>query len=268
MTHRFASEYRAMARDSLRGKWRIAILVSFVASLLGGNIASENIFSGSSDSSDAISSRIGFEGVLIVLAVCAAVVVIALFISGVCRLGYATFNLDLVDGKEVSLKTLFSHVDNLMPAFRLEGLRCIYLILWTLLFIIPGIVKGYSYALSPYLMAENPNWSATDCLDESRRLMNGRKWNLFCLDLSFIGWVLLCALPLIFVGAIPEFSRTYIPRLSLLLWSLPALALSFAGEVVLAAYQEAAWAHFCRDIIPAKREPSLPEAEPFSDNSF
>ena len=64
------------------------------------------------------------------------------------------------------------------------------------LLVIPGIVKTYSYAMTPYIMSEHPSLTANEAITESRRIMDGNKWRLFCLDFSFIGWELLCSLPL------------------------------------------------------------------------
>ena len=66
--------------------------------------------------------------------------------------------------------------------------------LWSLLFFIPGIIKSYSYALAEFISRENPEKTATECLDESKELMNGHKMDLFLFDLSFIGWHILSAL--------------------------------------------------------------------------
>ncbi len=70
----------------------------------------------------------------------------------------------------------------------------LYLFLWSLLCIIPGIVKGYSYRLVPYLLAENPDMTADEAITLSRQMMNGQKMNAFAYDLSFIGWALLSVL--------------------------------------------------------------------------
>lgn len=70
-------------------------------------------------------------------------------------------------------------------------LRDIFLILWTLLFIIPGIVKGYSYRMVPFILRDNPELTASQVITRSRKLMNGQKWNMFVFDLSYIGWFLL-----------------------------------------------------------------------------
>ncbi len=71
----------------------------------------------------------------------------------------------------------------------------LYLIGWTLLFIIPGIVKGYAYAMVPYILADNPEIGSKRAIDLSNKMTDGEKWNMFVLDLSFIGWYLLGMLP-------------------------------------------------------------------------
>ena len=69
-----------------------------------------------------------------------------------------------------------------------------FLQLWFLLLIMPGIVKGFSYAMTTYIAVDHPDWTATQCITESRRIMYGNKWRYFCLNISFIGWHLLAML--------------------------------------------------------------------------
>lgn len=85
--------------------------------------------------------------------------------------------------------------------FLLWLLKTLFLILWTLLLIIPGIIKGYSYALAEYIQVDDENKDWKHCIDESRRMMDGHKWELFVLDLSFIGWYIVGLLCL-FVGVL------------------------------------------------------------------
>ena len=73
-------------------------------------------------------------------------------------------------------------------------LKDLYEFLWSMLFIIPGIIKSYSYWMVPYLTADNPNLSASRAFEISKKTMKGDKWHTFVLQLSFIGWVLLCIL--------------------------------------------------------------------------
>ena len=66
-----------------------------------------------------------------------------------------------------------------------------YVMLWTLLLYVPGIVKALAYSMTEYIAVDHPDWSANQCITESRRLMDGHKWRYFCLNLSFFGWFIL-----------------------------------------------------------------------------
>jgi len=70
----------------------------------------------------------------------------------------------------------------------LSLVTALYTFLWSLLFVIPGIVKFYSYAMAPYILHDDPSRDGQYCLEESKKMMQGNKWQLFCLDFSFIGW--------------------------------------------------------------------------------
>lgn len=78
--------------------------------------------------------------------------------------------------------------------------RDLFTVLWTLLFIIPGIVKSYEYQMIPYLLADNPQMTKEQAFEESKRMIQGQKWKAFVLDLSFIGWNILSALTLGILG--------------------------------------------------------------------
>ena len=79
-------------------------------------------------------------------------------------------------------------------------LRDLFTCLWSLLFVIPGIIKHYSYRMVPYILADDPTIGGKDAITLSRQMMNGHKWNTFVLDLSFIGWELLSALTVGLLG--------------------------------------------------------------------
>ena len=119
----------------------------------------------------------------------------------------------------------------------------------SLLLFIPGVVKAYSYAMTPYIMAEHPGLTANEAITESRRIMDGNKWRLFCLDLSFLGWELLCTLPML-IGFSLVFAFTHSADTVLVLLILLSIPLS-AGFFFLHPYEEAAWAIFYRDITAA-----------------
>lgn len=76
----------------------------------------------------------------------------------------------------------------------------LYTALWSMLFVVPGIVKGYSYSLAMYIKSENPNIPASKAIELSTRMTNGHKMDLFVLDMSFIGWAILSAFTLNILG--------------------------------------------------------------------
>ena len=84
-------------------------------------------------------------------------------------------------------------------------------LLWLFLFIVPGVVKAYEYSMIPYLLAENPNLSADEAFSLSKQMTTGQKMDLFVLDLSFIGWIILglicCGIGILFVLPYPEATR-------------------------------------------------------------
>ena len=257
---KYAEDFRAIARDALRGNWPTAILTGFVASLMGACIATA--WGGNSNASERNSSAKVFIqdfrathfwenfGTLIMIGIGILVVwvIVTLIISGAGKLGYATFNLKLVDHKAVSLSDLFSQFHRLGTGFCMNFLLALYTILWTLLFIIPGIIKEYSYAMTPYILAEHPELSVNEAITRSREIMDGNKWRLFCLGFSFIGWSLLCALPVLLALTPIVHMAHRADSLVPLLWLIPASIPSFIGYLFLRPYQEAAYAAFYRDV--------------------
>lgn len=245
---KYAADFRSIARNALRGRWLVAVLTAFVASLIGAQIAAGG--SGSSSSSensgidlteylnaDVVKLLKTALGVLVVWAVIA--LIIALVIGGAGKLGYARFNLNLVDGKEARFTDLFSQFHRIGDGFIMNLLLGLYVFLWSLLFVIPGIIKSLSYAMTPYILSEHPEYGANYAISLSREMMDGNKFRLFCLSFSFIGWSLLCALPTIAAAA------------SLLTGSfllLPLILVSAIGSLFLDAYIEAAHAAFYREI--------------------
>ena len=109
--------------------------------------------------------------------------------------GFTIFILNTVNGTEASLWNLLDGFSSFFRIIWLSILSSVFVFLWSLLLIVPGIIAVYKYRLALYLLLENPNMRAIDCLRESKRLMRGHKWQLFVLDLSFIGWFILCGIP-------------------------------------------------------------------------
>lgn len=202
-----AKDFRQKAREALIGKWGLAVGTGFVASLLGAYTAfSGGGGSSSSSSSNAVDNALESSSIpdsvilmiaMIILVVSMVIIAVALMrfiIGGAITLGYVKFNLDMVDGQTPKFTDLFSQFHRFGDGFVMQLLRSIFIALWTLLFIIPGIIASYRYAMTPYILYENPGMSASDAIKESKYLMDGNKWRLFCLNFSFIGWDLLAVL--------------------------------------------------------------------------
>lgn len=202
---------KRIALEALSGRWRVACLTTFVASLLGGTImvAGGGGGGGSSSSSSDVSSSYGdygFESIssvdlesiiavlLVVFGILSILALVSIILGGATKYGYAKFLFKLLNKEEVAVSDLFSEYSRIGSGFVMNLLTGIYLVLWTLLFFPVGIVKSFSYALTPYIMAENPNVGANEAITMSREMMNGHKGSLFLLKLSFIGWALLLVL--------------------------------------------------------------------------
>ena len=99
--------------------------------------------------------------------------------------------LNLANGKKPEIVDAFSGFNIYVRSLCVYFYMQLFTWLWSLLFIIPGIVKSYSYAMAPYIALENPELGHLDCVTKSKEMMEGHKAELFVLDLSFIGWILL-----------------------------------------------------------------------------
>ena len=115
-----------------------------------------------------------------------------IFIAAPLQIGWILILFGLTEGVKPEVSTIFDGFAIYGKALLLYILTAIYVMLWSLLFFIPGFVKAYSYSMAPYILAENQNMTASEAINESRRIMNGHKMDLFVLELSFIPWLLLC----------------------------------------------------------------------------
>ena len=188
---------RAIAREKLRGNWGKSVLAGLLAYWLGGLIAGTGSINLNFVEDIAEELPAELLSVLVTLAVSVLLVGIVNFIiGGTIQLGYAKFLLSQHDGKDYSVGDLFSQFHRFGTGFAQAFLRNLYIILWTLLFIIPGLIKTYSYAMTPFILADHPEMTAGEAITASRKLMDGHKGELFVLGLSFFGWGLLCVITL------------------------------------------------------------------------
>ena len=171
------TNYKNRALSALENKWGNFVAITFVYGLIMGIT---QVLSGDKDS-PAILHLIGL--VLFILAL-------------PLTWGYQTLFLGAVRGGEATAKDLFEGYNKELFSRVLTTtlLYYVYVFLWSLLLLIPGCIKAYSYAMTPYILKDNPEMKNNAAIEESMRMMDGHKLELFLLDLSFIGWALLSLL--------------------------------------------------------------------------
>lgn len=221
------SELKYDARRALSGNWLIAIIAAIIAGLLGASVLnnattsydySYEDFEESEDVENDITSMIPDEvlvfigAVVTVFAIAGLIYAIIMFtIGSVVSIGYCRFNMDLIDGIRPSIGTLFSAFGQIKTAIAVRLLTGVLVGIGYIFLIVPGIILSYSYSMATFIMADNPYLTTTEVLRESRMLMKGNKLRLFCLHLSFIGYILLCILTLGigFIWLTPYMNATY-----------------------------------------------------------
>lgn len=144
---------------------------------LNGNLGISFLAEIAGDAITAIACAIPFGGLLV---------------AGPLSVGQATIYMKNTDHEKPGFLDLFSSFkENFGETFLLGIVKGIFIFLWSMLFIIPGIIKCYSYAITEYLMARETDLTAMEAIQKSRALMKGNKMRLFLLQMSFIGWILL-----------------------------------------------------------------------------
>ena len=171
------SEYKNMALDSLEGKWTKAAVASLIAFLILE-------VAGSSPSLlvDPVPGMVG-RGIVTILLLPLA-------------WGYLVYFLLLIREENIDYERLFDGFSQYVRITLAELLKGIYVLLWLFLLIIPGFVKSYSYAMTEFILKDNPEISGEDAICRSMKMMQGHKMQLFLLDLSMIGWLILSFLTL------------------------------------------------------------------------
>lgn len=117
-------------------------------------------------------------------------------VMGAFTLTYALISLKVVDRQELSIEDAFSGFRNFVNALGLFFWQQLWVFLWSLLLIIPGIIKAYSYSMCFYVLADHPDIGICEALNKSKRITKGYKMDLFILSLSFLGWGILSVLTL------------------------------------------------------------------------
>lgn len=171
------SEYKDMALRSLEGNWTKAVVASLIAFLIME-------IAGSSPSFfvDPVPGMV-WQGVITIMLL-------------PLTWGYTVFFLRMAREENTDYVRLFDGFSQYVRITLAELLKGIYVLLWMLLLIIPGIVKDYSYAMTEFILKDHPEMSGEEAICQSMKMMQGHKMQLFLLDLSMIGWFILSCLTL------------------------------------------------------------------------
>lgn len=138
--------------------------------------------------------------------------IISLLLAGAVALGFNTLILALSRREPTQISQLLSGFDRFATALAAYLLQAIFIFLWMLLLIIPGIIAAYSYAMTFYILADDKSIGALEAIRKSKEMMRGNKWKLLCLSFRFFWWMLLSILTL-GIG---------------LIWLIPYMSVSFA----------------------------------------
>lgn len=154
-----ASDFRKIARDKCKGEWGTAIITYLLMGVLVG--------------------------------VSAAVFIGPILLTGPLTLGFTIVIMKIMRGEKAQITDLFEGFNDFVRAFLLWFTNTILVALWSILFVIPGIIKQFAYSMSFYILRDNPELDFNEARKQSIAMMRGNKWRLFCLNFSFIGWYIL-----------------------------------------------------------------------------
>ncbi|MBR5155574.1 MAG: DUF975 family protein [Clostridia bacterium] len=138
-------------------------------------------------------------------------IISSIFITPAFSLSIVLVYLKVADGKTPVAGDAFEGFYDFWSAFKVTFFVNLFTTLWSLLFIVPGIIKSFSYSMAMYILAENKGMSALEAINKSKAMMDGKKMDLFVLGLSFIGWSLLCFITfgIASIWVVPYMSATY-----------------------------------------------------------
>lgn len=122
--------------------------------------------------------------------------IISILITGAMSIGLAIFTLSLARKQDAKLSQIFDGFQKFGVGLGAYILTTIFILLWMILLIIPGIIAAFSYSMTYYIIAENDSIGPLEAISKSKEMMRGNKWKYFCLGFRFLGWSLLCILTL------------------------------------------------------------------------
>lgn len=194
------AQLKERAKIALKNNYWKIILVTLIASLVGGSSAD---FSVNIEYEDLMNSlpaalssgfMLGITSLFVIGIVIVAVVVgilVSVFVCSPIEVGTKRFFVKSLHQPGEVHEVTYAFENNYKNIVKILFFRNLYIFGWSLLFIIPGIIKSYEYYMVPYLLAENPNLSKEEVFELSKQMMTGQKFEAFVLELSFLGWDIL-----------------------------------------------------------------------------
>lgn len=200
-----SSNLRALGRNALAGKWKVAIIATVVYtlclqlppaildSIFGINLG--DYYSSGYDASynmgiDTYSNMYNSMPVFSPLSA-----IYTILVTGPLTLGITLFFLAMFRRQLVGIGDIFLGFEKFGKAIGLLLFQGLFIFLWSLLFLVPGIIAAIRYSQAFYILADDPGKGIRQCMDESKMMMKGNKAKFFCLNISFIGWALLASVP-------------------------------------------------------------------------
>ena len=187
-------EVKVKGREAFKRNYWPSVLAGLAAAIGGASAG------GSTSGPSNAASQNQDPNWLMIFLVLAAGIALAVFVGNMLSLGSQNFFLKNRKENAAAEEILFGFQEPYINKVKVIFFTAIRIALWTLLFIIPGIIKAYEYRLVGYIVAENPYMETKDAIKMSSDLMNGNKWKAFVYDLSFIGWIILAMLTFGLVG--------------------------------------------------------------------
>ena len=200
-----SKELRQKAWESLKGKYWMAFAVIIVTGLIssvgnafvsfGQNLGEVlGLVDPAEMDSTMAMGAIVLNGVVIFSAIIGAL--FSIFVTSAITVGVCNYFIKNTDSKPLFADAFSGFKVRYSRNIGTLLLVAIKTVLWTILFIIPGIIKTYEYSIIPYILADDPEISSKDAFKKAKQMMKGNKWRLFKLEFSFIGWAILCVLTL------------------------------------------------------------------------
>ncbi len=172
------------AKSKLSGNWFKAAIITFIIWVLTDAFTQEAVVSFGSSGTTTVNSTNGLF------------TIISLIVAGPLAIGAVYFYMKIESGEEGNINLLFDGFQDFKRGLIFHIVSTIFIILWALLFIIPGFIAAIRYSMGYYLMVENPDMQPMDALRESSELMRGHKMDFLMFSLSFVGWFILSVITL------------------------------------------------------------------------